>query len=112
MDPYSSLPYLLVTLAGTPTSTTPTSTSGTPTSSTPSSSAPNSATSSSGTPSSLTPSTPTPSSLTLTPTSWVCDVDGTRSSALVVAGDAVVCSVSDVLFDGGYKAIVISGTDL
>ena len=109
MDLYSSLPYLLVTLAGTPTSTTPTSTSGTPTSSTPSSSAPNSATSSSGTPSSL---TPTPSTPTPTPTSWVCDVDGTRSSALVVAGDAVVCSVSDVLFDGGYKAIVISGTDL
>ena len=88
VDPYSSLPYLIVTLGGT-NSTAPTSTSTT-----------------SATPTST---STTPTSTSVTPASWLCDVDGTRSSALVVAGDTVVCSVSDVLFDGSYKTVAIMG---
>ena len=44
-----------------------------------------------------------------TPTSWMCDVGGIRRAALVVAENTVVCSVTDVLFDGGYKSVVITG---
>ena len=94
-DPYSSLPYLLITMNNQSRSLS-TSTAGASTPTTPTSAG-------TSTPTSAGASTPT------TPTSWMCEVDGIRRAALVVAENTVVCSVTEVLFDGGYKTLVITG---